>query len=147
MVAGGEFKSKTQQSVISVVDIIKFSCSDLVEAQVHLDLAENYRELKMRELKIDGDVGLRGWTALAKALDLHPTCCLWAVVSSSGAMLQARREDLRSIWEHLYNDSRAQWTLTSFPKGPALFSKRGTDEDSEKEWNKLVTLLETIAFL
>ena len=136
-------RARLQQSMISVVDIIKFSCSDLVEAQVLLDLAENCRELKMRELKIDGDVGRKGWTALAKALDLHPTCCLWAVVSSSGAMLQARREDLRSIWEHLYNDSRAQWTLTGFPKGPAPFSKRGTDEDREIEWNELVTLLET----
>ena len=28
----------------------------------------------------------------------------------------------------------------------ALFSKRGTDEEREIEWNELVTLLETIAF-
>ena len=97
---------------------------------------------KLRDLRIAGQIGAEGWTALAKALRLHPNCYLWSVDVPKHVMLKGRREDLRSIWGQLFNDPSALWTLAD-RSDVAPFTRRGTDENRENEWKRLEQVLDT----
>ena len=134
-------RARRQQSKIALVDIVKLPCIDKVEADTFLALAENCRELKVRELKIIGDIGREGWTALANGLRRHPYCHLWGVEAPISGMLAAGSEDLKTIWEQLFSDSRAQWLLTD--NVLLSFTRRGSDEDRENEWRRLEKVLDT----
>ena len=56
-------------------------------------------------------------------------------------LLQGRREDLKTIWDRLLIDPSAQWTLSD-SSDVAPFTRRGTDENREKEWRRLEELLD-----
>ena len=135
-------RARRQQTRIALVDVSTFSCSDLIEAQAFLALAENCQVMKLRDLRIAGEIGAEGWTALAKALRLHPNCHFWSVDVPKHVMLKGRREDLRTVWDQLFNDASAQWTLAG-RSDVAPFTRRGTDENRKKEWKRLEKVLET----
>lgn len=120
----------------------KFSCTDLVEAEAFHALAEKCQEMKLRDLRIAGEIGAEGWTALAEALRLHPNCYLSSVEVAKHVMLRGRREDLKTVWDHLYKEGSGQWTLRG-RSDVAPFTRRGTDENREKEWKRLEKVLET----
>ena len=57
-------------------------------------------------------------------------------------MLKGRREDLRSIWDQLFNDPISQWMLED-GSHVAHFTRAGTDENRENEWRRLEKVLDT----
>ena len=70
--------------------------------------------LNVQTVKVCGDIQMEGWEALAKALMKHP-CHSNAIFSSKKRMLQARREDLRAIWEAM--PERPKGVCSSWRKG------------------------------
>ena len=62
-------------------------------------------------------------------------------VTSGEWMLEAGSEDLKTIWEQLFSDSRAQWLLTD--NVLLTFTRQGSDEDRENEWRRLEKVLDT----
>ena len=135
-------RARRQQTRVALLDLNKFSCKDLLEAKAFHTLAENCQVMKLRDLRIAGEIGTEGWAALAEALRLHPNCYFWSIEVAKHVMLRGRREDLRMIWEHLFNDPSAQWTLAD-RSDVAPFTRRGTDENREEEWRRLEKVLET----
>ena len=88
------------------------------------------RVLNVQTVKVCGEIQMEGWEALAKALMKHP-CHAKAIFSSKKRMLQARREDLRTIWEAMpgrLNGVHSSWVV------------EGRDTESkvhmEKKFNK-----------
>ena len=86
--------------------------------------------LNLKTVKVRGELGVEGWEALDKAMQKHP--CRLLFYSSRKWMLQARRGDLRIIWE----------TLPTRPSGsaPSSWTVEGKGMEGrvqvEKRFNK-----------
>ena len=68
--------------------------------------------LNVGTVHICGELEMEGWEALAKALQKHP--CHAEIISPKERMLQARREDLRTIWEAMpgrLNGVHSSWVV------------------------------------
>ena len=91
----------------------------------------------VQKVEVCGDLGMEGWEALAKALQKHP--CHAKIISSKERMLQARREDLRTIWESMpgrRNGIPSTWIVSG-----TEFTKASVEE-SEKAWVQLLEFLD-----
>ena len=88
---------------------------------------------------VDGDLEVEGWEALAKALQKHP--CHAEIISSKERMLQARREDLRTIWEAMprrLNGIPSTWIVS----GVKFTNTSVAEVEGEKAWTELLEFLD-----
>ena len=114
------------------------------------------RVLNVQSVKVCGEIQMEGWEALAKALLKHP-CHAKAIFSSKKRMLQARREDLRTIWEAMpgrLNGVHSSWVVEGrdaerFNKASAelkgLEPRRSfvkSRKKSEQAWMELLEFLD-----
>jgi len=111
------------------------------------------RVLNVQTVKVCGEIHVEGWEALAKALTKHP-CHANSIFSSKKRMLQARREDLRTIWEAMpgrSNGLRSSWVvdgrnLESWAHVEKRFNKASAglkaEEKSEQAWMDLLVFLD-----
>ena len=91
----------------------------------------------VRTVHVGGELEREGWEALAEALQKHP--CHVEVCSPKPRMLQARREDLRTIWETMpgrLNGNSSSWIVSG-----RKFTKASVEE-SEKAWIQLLEFLD-----
>ena len=97
--------------------------------------------LNLKTVKVRGELGMDGWEALAEAMQRHP--CRLVFYTSRGWMLQARREDLRTIWEALpvrpNGSAPSCWTVEGRVSTNKRFKKAcagpQAKEKSEATWN------------
>ena len=111
------------------------------------------RVLNVGTVHICGELEMEGWEALAKALVKHP-CHAKAIFSSKKRMLQARREDLKTIWEAMPgrpNGVRSSWAVEGRDMESKVhvekrFNKTSAglkaEEKSEKAWMELLEFLD-----
>ena len=132
-------RARRQQTRISLVHIDNFFCTDMAEAKALQTLAENCETMRLRHLRIFGEIGAEGWSALAKALRLHPGCHLFFVEVPKRLMVQGRREDLRNIWDCLFKNPSAQWRLEDRPDATQWDTEQ---KNKIKEWRRLEEILD-----
>ena len=119
------------------------------ELQHLADLLQNCDQvLKLEKVKIsafnDDDTSLDDWEAFARIFERHPSRRL--VFSSKKAMLQARREDLKRIWDALQpgQDGKPSfWSVEVKEIGLPVrikFTKMG--QEDEATWKELEELLD-----
>ena len=109
--------------------------------------------LNVQTVKVCGELEMEGWEALAKALQKHP-CHAKAIFSSKKRMLEAKREDLRIIWDAMPgrpNGLRSSWAVEGKDmEGHDTVEKRfnktsaglKAEEKSERAWMELVEFLD-----
>ena len=91
----------------------------------------------VRTVCVGGELETEGWEPFAKALQKHP--CHAEVCSPKPRMLQARREDLRTIWETMpgrLNGNSSSWIVSG-----RRFNKASVEE-SEKAWIQMLEFLD-----
>ena len=111
------------------------------------------RVLNVATVRVCGDLQMEGWEALALALQKH-RCHAKAIVSSKKRMLQARREDLRTIWEAMPgrpNRLRSCWAVEGKDMESNVHVEKRFDktsvglkaeEKSERAWAELQEFLD-----
>ena len=107
------------------------------------------RLLNVGTVHVYGELEMEGWEALAKALQKHP-CHAEGIISRKEWMLQARREDLRTIWEAMpggKNGTPSTWVVEGrektrrFTKAPAVGLK-AERQKGKKAWKELLKFLD-----
>ena len=106
------------------------------------------RLLNVGTVHVYGELEMEGWEALAKALQKHP--CHADVISPKECMLQARREDLRTIWDAMpgeQNGMPSSWVVEGrdqgrrFTKAPAVGLK-SERQKGKRAWMELLKFLD-----
>ena len=104
--------------------------------------------LNLQTVRVRGELGVEGWETLALAMQRHP--CRVVFYTSRGWMLQARREDLRSIWEALPVMPNGSAPSCCTVEGRVSTNKRfkkacagpQAEEKSEDTWMELLEFLD-----
>ena len=103
--------------------------------------------LNVGTVHICGELEMEGWEALAKALQKHP--CHADIISPKDCMLQARREDLKTIWDAMprkQNGMPNSWCVNKvsrvgFTKAPDVGLK-SEKQKGKKAWMELLKFLD-----
>ena len=127
------------------VEVHAFFLKTQKDAEALLSLAQHAEGIGFRKLAICGQIGERGWAALAEALRTLPPLRLWTgegqdgtgfqalIISSRQMMLDGEREDVRAVWDAL-------------PEGSYLLVTGGGQmefiKDSPEDWVRLELYLE-----
>ena len=93
-------------------------------------------------MRVQGDIGEEGWTALASGLQRHPG--FKEVVASRASMLQAPRAALKIIWDALGAlGTTSSWSvLLNMPPWRIEVVKDGvTEEGDELKWAEISAIL------
>ena len=64
--------------------------------------------LNVEVLQVDKSVGQEGWQALARAVKAKPNC-VWRMEASKEGLVEARREDVKDIWETVRDECFIVW--------------------------------------
>ena len=126
-----------------------FDINSTDRAQVFSALLQRCDQLlNLNTVRVRGELGVECWAALAQAMERHP--CRLVFYTSRGWMLQARREDLRTIWEALpvrpSGSAPSCWTVEGRVSTNKRFKKAcagpEAEEKSEDTWMELVEFLD-----
>ena len=88
------------------VDVISMICKSRNIVEALCTLIHNCETTNLYDVRVSGNIEAAGWAALAKALSsasVNVTC----LVASRELAKEGKREDLRSIWESLWEDDGA----------------------------------------
>ena len=108
----------------------KVQCGDKDKVSAFSSLMRHCREVELRRLQVDGDIGWEGWAVLREALSLRLHDIPRLNTRFRTYLASARKEDLRAIWECL-SHSLNFCDFLKFEK------QRG-----EEGWNALEQLLD-----
>ena len=101
-------RMKRQHEMVIEANFGIFFCDDQNDAENAKALLRCERAT-LEKLWVTGDLGQNGWEALAEALSMFPGLVMEEVeVDYRQHVREARREDLRSIWDRLQGDG-AWW--------------------------------------
>ena len=135
-------RAARQGSKIGKLNCGSVRCSTQEDAEAFFTLVNHCQSWSVRFLVVRGEVGPIGWEALRKAV-CSPGAAepLQTVDAPLRVMIQARREDLRAIWETL----SSHWTI-SFTDGDfeeVLVKEGPGEEDNNKTgWGRLEGLMD-----
>ena len=79
----------------------KVQCGDKDKVSAFSSLMRHCREVELRRLQVDGDIGWEGWAVLREALSLRLHDIPRLNTCFRTYLASARKEDLRAIWECL----------------------------------------------
>ena len=131
-----------QEETISMGIAHSFQCRNQDDAETLLTLVQRTEGIGFQKLVIWGEIGEGGWAALAEALRLLPQNRLTGfqelLVAERQVILQARRGDVRTVWEALAQGSKLLQNCSATALGPRGFFRK----ESEEEWVRLEQYLD-----
>ena len=89
-------------------------------------------------VRVRGDMGAEGWTALAAGLQRHPFRCFEVRRLDTRA---APREALKMIWDAMDNHD-SYWFVYDPLRGLEIRKNGLTKEENEMKWAKVVRILD-----
>ena len=153
-----------QQDQPEVVQVDTATSRNAKEAKAFSKIAQCCKNTFYENLDVRGKIGRQGWKALGKAAELHSPMLgkrrsantgsddndldfdfefeTFNVTSTREAMIGAKKEDLRKIWDGMGRRfmSGNNWLVTRDWSG--LGSEIFHKEEGEKEWERLLEVLD-----
>ena len=135
-----------QEQVIRVSNAV-FCCRTQDDAEALLHLTRFTEGFGLQSLKITGPIGQQGWGALAQAVRLMEeegmpkmTGFLALSVGAKRIMQEARRKDIRAVWEGIPEGNALWLNFFSTSEEPVrIFWK-----ESEEDWLRLELYLDEV---
>ena len=122
-----------------------FTCTSQNEAEAFLAISQSCKRLHVGQLQILGEIGEAGWTALAEGFrsrswyepyDDRAAMTLHSVVAPREAMLKAKAEDLRTIWDCISGPLHPRGWLNLSEEGFWAVLLKNSVQKFWKEWGE-----------